>query len=509
MPGNEFEKKVQQHLEELNLPPSQAVWNRVEQEIRRDKRRRRLLFLLPLLLLLGIGGYWVMQPSSGSSITKSDKNIKNDTKNSVSDPAAVVVFPSGTPEQNSAGKDPVNPTDNKNAPGTTEKNAPIVVTELKKNNPGLRNADHGLGSKNSSFKKQKTSKAATSSQSTVGKNKKTSVPPAISNSDEKITGIAKNEEKPIAGITQDKTDPSSTTFVDSTRALNPTVQAAEQPLDSTVLMNNKSTGETVKSPAVKKTNQQSKSWQWGIVSGIGVSKISEGGIFSAFGQAQVMDAAYSGGLNSNNNPPPQASYSKPATINPGMNWNAGIFVQRIVNKKLKLSATLQYNYFSTNSNIGSRVDSSRIINNSSSNSLLVDAFYRIEANTSGNTSGKTSYRSNYHFIELPITLHFQLNNNKKTPFYWSNGLSIAQLLSTNGLHYDGSTRVYYEDDNLFRKTQFGFHTGLSVKLFSQSKYPLELGPQFNYQFTNLLKPDNADKRHLLSGSLLFRWYIKK
>lgn len=127
----------------------------------------------------------------------------------------------------------------------------------------------------------------------------------------------------------------------------------------------------------------------------------------------------------------------------------------------------------------------------------------------GNTTGNTGYKSNYHFLEIPITLHFQLNNSKKTPFYWSNGLSIGQLLSTNGLHYDGSTRVYYEDDNLFRKTQLGFHTGLSVKLFAQSERPLELGPQFNYQFTNLLKPDNADKRHLLSGSLLLRWYIKK
>ena len=51
MPGHEFENKVQQHLEELNLPPSDAVWNRVEKEIRKDKRKRRLLFLLPLLLL--------------------------------------------------------------------------------------------------------------------------------------------------------------------------------------------------------------------------------------------------------------------------------------------------------------------------------------------------------------------------------------------------------------------------------------------------------------------------
>jgi len=508
MPGHEFEKKVQQNLEELNLPPSGAVWDRVEKEIRKDRRKRRLLFLLPLLLLLGVGGYWAMQPSSGSSIANSDKKIQNDTKNSVSDPAAVVVSPSGTPEQNPSGKDPVNLSDQKRSTGTTERNEPIAVTERKLKNPAITNADHNLGTNNSTVKKQKPAKAGGSSQSAVGKNKKTSVLPAVNNSDEKITAIVKNEEKPVAGKDQDKTDPSSTTFVDSTQILNPIVQSADQPRESAVSIDKKSSTETVKTPAPKKiTNQQSKSWEWGIVGGIGVSKISEGGLFSAFGGAKMMDAAYTGGLNSSNNPPP--TYSIPATINPGMNWNLGVFVQQTLNRKLHLSVTLQYNYFSTHSDIGTRVDSTKIISNGSSDSLKVERYYLNNASTSANSSKNTSYRSNYHFLELPITLQFQLNNNNKTPFYWNNGLSIAQLLSTNSLHYDGNTSIYYEDDNLFRKTQLGFHTGLSVKLFAQSKYPLELGPQFNYQFTNLLKPDNADKRHLCSGSLLLRWYIKK
>jgi len=503
MPGHEFENKVQQQLEELNLPPSQTVWNRVEREIRKDKRRRRLLFILPLFLLIGIGGYWATQSSFNSSISKSDKNIQNDTKNSVADPAAVVVAPSRTTEQNSAGKDPVSHPNQKTAADITEDNAPIVVKEHKLSTPIVSDVDPDQGVKISSAKKQKTGKVASTTQSTVGKNKKNSVHPTITNSNEKIVGIAAVEEKSVAATAQDKTDPSTTAFADSAHAPSSNAQTTVQPRDSTFALDIKSSAETAKTPTAKKTNQQSKSWQWGIVGGIGMSKISEGGIFSAFGQAAMLDA-YNGGTNI---PPP--SNGKPATINPGMNWNAGLFVQRTLNKKLRLSATLQYNYFSTNSDIGTRVDSFRIISNGSSNSVRVESFYLSNLSMSGSTTGETGYRSNYHFLELPITLHLQLNKNKKTPFYWSNGLSIGQLLSTNGLHYDGSTRVYYEDDNLFRNTQLGFHTGLSVKLFAQSERPLELGPQFNYQFTNLLKPDNADKRHLLSGSLLLRWYMKK
>ena len=207
MPGHEFENKVQQQLEELNLPPSQAVWNRVEQEIRRDKRRRRLLFLLPLLLLLGIGGYWATQSSLKSSITKSDKNIQNDTKNSVADPAAVAVAPSRTPEQNSAGKDPVNLPDQKTVAGTTKENAPNVVKERKSSNPIVSNADSDQGVKNTSAKRQKTGRNPSTTQSTVGRNKKNSVPPTVANSNEKIVGVAASEEKSVTAITQDKTDP--------------------------------------------------------------------------------------------------------------------------------------------------------------------------------------------------------------------------------------------------------------------------------------------------------------
>ena len=53
MPVNEFEKKVQQKMDELQLRPSPGVWTEVEKQIRQDKRRRRVIiywWLLPILL---------------------------------------------------------------------------------------------------------------------------------------------------------------------------------------------------------------------------------------------------------------------------------------------------------------------------------------------------------------------------------------------------------------------------------------------------------------------------
>ena len=55
MPANEFEKKIQQRMDELKLAPSGEVWEQVELRIRKEKKRRRIIFWVPFLFL-GLGG---------------------------------------------------------------------------------------------------------------------------------------------------------------------------------------------------------------------------------------------------------------------------------------------------------------------------------------------------------------------------------------------------------------------------------------------------------------------
>src|SRR5688572_16358608 len=61
MPVNEFEKQVQQKLNELQLRPTPAVWTEVEKQIRKEKKRRRIIifwWLLPVLLTGGIATWY-------------------------------------------------------------------------------------------------------------------------------------------------------------------------------------------------------------------------------------------------------------------------------------------------------------------------------------------------------------------------------------------------------------------------------------------------------------------
>jgi len=65
---NEFEKQVQQKMEELNFVPSEPVWEKIEEQIRKKKDRRKAFLWLPFLLLLLAGGSWWLSSTNETSI---------------------------------------------------------------------------------------------------------------------------------------------------------------------------------------------------------------------------------------------------------------------------------------------------------------------------------------------------------------------------------------------------------------------------------------------------------
>ncbi|MBS1654336.1 MAG: hypothetical protein JSU05_05770, partial [Bacteroidetes bacterium] len=73
MPVNDFEKKVQQRMDEFRLRPSASVWPEVEKRIREKKRRRIIFFWFTGITGLVLIGY------SGNLYFSKRKNI-NDTE---------------------------------------------------------------------------------------------------------------------------------------------------------------------------------------------------------------------------------------------------------------------------------------------------------------------------------------------------------------------------------------------------------------------------------------------
>ncbi|MET0300066.1 MAG: hypothetical protein ABW036_09905 [Flavitalea sp.] len=68
MSDHDFEKRVKQRMDELRFKPSEAVWQNLERELRKDKPSRRGWLWIPAaLLLLGTGGYFAVQQFGGGS----------------------------------------------------------------------------------------------------------------------------------------------------------------------------------------------------------------------------------------------------------------------------------------------------------------------------------------------------------------------------------------------------------------------------------------------------------
>src|SRR5690606_8499787 len=163
------------------------------------------------------------------------------------------------------------------------------------------------------------------------------------------------------------------------------------------------------------------------------------------------------------------------TINPEYNtaFNAGIFAQKKISSKHIIALGLNYEYFST-TNIVS---------------------YRLSPNTYNSVGNiYETYNSQFHLVEIPVDLKIETWQHKKIPVTWRIGASVSQLLATNALHF--GQNVFYTDNSLFNKTQVNLNAGISAVLFSTKKYPLSIGPFFNYGLNPL-----ADK-NLYGGKYL-------
>lgn len=499
MQSHKFEDNVNKQMEELGLRPTEGVWNRVELTLRKDRKRRRLFFVLPMLLAIVLGSYWWIQKPGKQIVTITDKNAISETRSLPKNSNEIAGGPEMSKQHQSSDAKRKTP-DNKQrlvvSPRNSLKTSPkniLTGSEIYSQENGIKPNKKAKAIKQLSF--DVSPESISKKIKKVDQSVHPANPPASSSTVDSGEGETKYKE---IEVVPDKQKP------------NRNEQLKEPEKVSTVLEKMNSLAEIMTPPITDSMNGIEKTqdikinssgklkWQWGISANAGIARVVQGGLINAFEKSLVMDAAsYNGSVQTPGSP----GYNKPAFINAGLNWSAGFFVQRKVRDRLRLSAGLQYHSFSTNNSIGSRIDSTRIINNGTSNSLRVEGYYR--------NGDDGNYTSNYQFLELPLTMHIQLTNNKRTPFYWNSGLSIGRLLTTNALHYDGSSGFYYKDNNLFRRTQLDFHTGLSIKLLSRSKNPLEIGPQFHYKLSSLLHSNNNDQRHLLSGSLYVRWFLKK
>jgi hypothetical protein len=494
MQEQNFEKQVKQRMEELSLTPSDPVWQKVEEQIRKKRDRRRLLFWLPLTVLIFGGGIWLVTSDirNSNSIAIAKKEKQNNSQNS---------------------QNPVQRNDIKVESGTrkleqnkktfidSEKNQPYITTkslpEQNEITPEVKPGKQVLQNVLVNEKPHKKDKAITatnkpSHQENIkdkkqegGKVKPSGVFP------DTVNLVAKKLNEPNKNIIINESKPSDS--IVNNRPLNENEVKSIDTIDQSKpdLKNETKDSLDVQKAVAKKDKKPHSKWKLAINAGIARSGVNNG--LQLFGGgAKSMEAtnvlAADRSLNFSQAPSNAGvSYRPPSTQKKSGSFSLGVLVKKQINKRSYLSTGLQYNFYSTEMLVGQNISRDTMADPNKS----VNSFY---ANSGTNFS---DYRNKFHFISLPLTFDFQILKNAPLDFHI--GLSLQQLVETNALLYSSLSQIYYSDKSAFNKTQFFSEWGIEYSFPLGKKLLLKAGPRMNYGHSSVVKESSG--LHLFSYGL--------
>ena len=463
---NEFEKQVQQKMEELNLVPSGPVWEKVELQIRRKKDRRRLFFWLPAMVLFLSGGIWffmnddVQNHATGKL---SEKNLQQKNKLTKSQPIIHnKTITKATLNEKKTDKTKTHSSENVHE--SISETATIVTF----NKPSIE--------KKLLIHKKRNSKSDFVENENFSKQKKNS--------------IVKEERKDFSStvINQKKiSDADTASFVlhlNSNLALN----NSEKNIADTIAKHDSVRADTAlqKKPAASKKSAKPK-WKYALLVNGGASGLSRLQLFNrqpSFGTAPN----YSAGTNSGG-----TFYDRSSPVKKGWSLSVGIASVKRLSKRTSFFTGVQYRYYSNSILVGNKITQDTVLSN-----FAVSQYY------SGNSATLQSYRNQYHFISVPVNIDWQLL--QKNPLNLHAGISLQYLIQTNALRFDAATKSYFNNKKAFNSTQLLSELGLTYSVFFK-QHILQFGPQLQYGLTRIEKGNAA--YHLFSYGITAQWQWRK
>ena len=253
---------------------------------------------------------------------------------------------------------------------------------------------------------------------------------------------------------------------------------------------NKSKKDSVISSATAKNKEEKtkdSSWKWGFTGGVGSSNLNQNLFNSVKTLSPVTFAANptAGGNGGYSN------YSS-SEINPGFSFQAGAFVSRNISKRISFSAGVNYHYYSTTMRTGMKLNTTLVTTNSFNQIITANSYYE-------NDQTQT-FTNQYHMIEVPLSVNFQLNKSKRMPFIWELGLTPGYIVSSNALYYDPNTNVYFSNYLQPNKMQLNGVTALMIG-FPLHKNEWQIGPQLQYGFTGFVNSKDGNPGHLFYAGL--------
>ncbi|MEO6315345.1 MAG: porin family protein [Chitinophagaceae bacterium] len=499
MPENDFEKQVQQQMNELSFVPSAAVWPEVEKQIRR-KKRRLLLWLPVLLVLLAGAGWWQMDGEQKDASNNALKIVAGEKSagSSVKKTAYSGTQDSLQKENTGLKQQPVNEAAaDKLLPASPLKN------QIKKSIAGERTQDNQPVSKLFSSKHSGGKGDALA-------NKKQAIARSINdglNDDlPGKQGLATVEKIATKKVPVHKAPVKESNTVDQTEEAEGAITSMEA-MDE----NNTKTGGTPLQDSImfsepravikgakdiaekKKPAARKKKIEWGISVQAGSSNFSGGfsGVYSSAASYLDSRVIYSNSSaapgNNLNNGSSNPGGATPSVVRPGFSFAAGAFVVKKIGKQANLLAGLHYHYYSTRINVGAKV-----------NTNISSLEYR--------TGDAGTYTNRFHFIEIPVTIAQQLG--KASRFSINAGVAASLLAGSQAVVYNAQNNSYQQGKTYINKVQVGLLAGIDYKFFPKS-VPVLVGPQINYGISNIFTKDLYGSRHLFFAGIGAKIFFSK
>ncbi len=173
---------------------------------------------------------------------------------------------------------------------------------------------------------------------------------------------------------------------------------------------------------------------------------------------------------------------------------AGIFWEKDLTRRTGLSIGIQYAQLRNHIEVGNRTTGTLQLPYADLANQISTSFY------SG--AHQKRFTNEYHFIEMPVDYHIQLNKSQHIPVTWNLGLSLGKLISSNALAYDTAMGgIYYHQLELFNKTHVNLNSGFLLHIKGRNDMSWSIGPQAAMDMSRILKDGYDKKRFLFVGSL--------
>jgi hypothetical protein len=484
-----FEKTVQQKMEELQFHPAESVWVNIEKAVAGQRHRRGLpyfwRFALPVILAAAVtGGYYLTTTTRSADKAVSAQGVSRQ-------PVAASSVSGGESTQAASG-----------APAATGSlSTPLAVSEGKAAAKATDPTRYAAASKSFSgttfsgttFSGRREKGTRRSGSSLIAGDRSLTDASAVKTKRSGVTQGGEEAAAPGVSMTATSAQSAATTATPAQSAARKAWfyqpgladQRQTQAIRAAQL-NNKKTA-----IAIASLQKKVRPWEAGFVAGGGISRLNRLNGAQAAAAVSFTAASF---YRINGSSQGNAYISD---VRSDAAFSGGVYLQKAIADRWIFNTGMTLHYYSSGITIGQQVNtyvqaSASFVNPTALSTVPSAAVY--------SAGDRQSFTNRYYFLELPVNMQWQVNKSHLLPLFLEGGFSLARLMSANALLYDSETGVYSKQGDQINKTQLYMSTAFMAGLPFHGLH-VEVGPQVQYGLTPIVDGHSLGDQHFFYAGI--------